>query len=44
MAEALEIIFSSFWTWLGTLILLAVPFSIIGDIVKDALKRKKDKP
>lgn len=32
MLECLQFIFSSFWTWLGTLILLAVISAGLGDL------------
>lgn len=35
----MELILSSFWTWLGTSILLLIVFAGIVDII-DAIKRK----
>jgi hypothetical protein len=34
MAEALEVVFRSFWTWMGTLMLLAILAEGIGNVVR----------
>jgi hypothetical protein len=34
MAEALEVVFRSFWTWAGTLMLLAVLAEGIGNVIR----------
>lgn len=33
MLEVLQFIFSSFWVWLGTAILLSIPFVILDNMV-----------
>lgn len=43
MLEVLQFVFSSFWIWLGCVILLSVPFWGVGKWFKIALKAKKKK-
>lgn len=40
MTKIFEIIFSSFWTWLGTVILITVIGSVIVDIIFCLTRRK----
>lgn len=37
--ELLRFIFSNFWIWLGTLILIYIPFECICIIIKSLVKR-----
>lgn len=37
MLEVLQFVFSSFWTWLGTVILLAVPCGAVANLLKGPL-------
>jgi len=40
MLEVLQFVFSSFWVWLGTLLLIAAPLSVLSDVFKK-IKCKK---
>lgn len=39
--ELLELIFTSFWTWLGFIILIAAAGGAVADIIKAARAKKK---
>lgn len=41
MLEILEFIFSNFWIWLGTVIIIAVIFDAFGNIFSDIIKITK---
>jgi len=43
MIEVLEFIFRSFWTWLGTVVLLGVVAECLGGFYHVTIKRIKDK-
>jgi hypothetical protein len=40
MLQVLQFVFSSFWTWLGTLILITAPIVFICDALKMLLNKK----
>lgn len=42
MLEILKFIFSSFWIWLGTLIIVATICEGIGGLIRISINRKKD--
>lgn len=41
MLEVMQYIFSSFWIWLGTVILISAPFGAISKIVDFKIKYEK---
>lgn len=43
MLEVLKFIFSSFWVWLGTVILVATAAEGISGIVRITIRRNRDK-
>jgi len=43
MLEILKFIFSSFWVWLGTVILIAIIAEGVGGIIRITINRRKDK-
>jgi hypothetical protein len=42
MLEILKFIFSSFWIWLGTLIILTGPAAALGGAIAETFKRNKE--
>lgn len=40
MLQVLQFVFSSFWIWLGTLILITAPIAYICDALKTLLNKK----
>jgi len=40
MLQILQFIFSSFWIWLGTLILITAPLAYLGDLVRTLFNKQ----
>jgi hypothetical protein len=39
--ELIQYIFSSFWIWLGTLILLVAPLAVLGNAIAETINARK---